>query len=185
MGVKQKVLKTLTALFIIFLPVLGGSEMPVLPGRQSVADVILPQLVTPVIGYNTTAGAYIYPTGQSAGLFFPNDAQAGVRAIWRSPITGTVRVTVIAYPYSTGDVYGILGMQWGALGEALAQHSYNTGSITHTVSSGTQRVRLHDTGAQAVTAGDYVHMYFDRNAVNAADTLEDNVAIIGFLIEAE
>lgn len=100
----------------------------------------------------------------------PNDFVAGM----------TVKAVVV--PSANGNIYGILGTGYGQCAESHEQHANDSGysavAVTQDNNNCIQQVSLVN-----AAKGDILRITYRRDAVDALDTVDADVACTGFIVE--
>ena len=183
MGVNQKAIKALVALFLVFLPVSWRSEMPVLPGRG--LQQRTRTLFVPVAG--AYYGSYTPLVPERDGWAVPASQEShfnGFTALPSDLITVT-SITAVMFGTGSGD------LRISSLCDAT-EPAANSTTLDAGLTLGQQAV---DITAEfylpdipllivgSVSGEDAMRCYFHRDGANVSDTFSGNIYLRGWLVE--
>lgn len=107
-----------------------------------------------------------------SGFYCPEDFVSGM----------TAKPVVYCAGSGSGNIYYEIDIEHGKVGENFTNHTVATGFLTQSVTKA-QITELPSVSLPSVAKNDYITLEFARNAINAADTLNADVAISGWLIQ--
>jgi hypothetical protein len=91
----------------------------------------------------------------------------------------TVKALVV--PAASGDVYGTLEANYGAVGESPTLNTDTDGPSAEAATISVWN-EINSLSLATAAIGDHVEMMFSRNAAHASDTVNDWVSIMGFVV---
>lgn len=97
-----------------------------------------------------------------------------------SDFVSTMTVAAIIVPGGSGNIYVEASASYGTIGEAGAHTETSAASAVAVVNA--QRIAVKSLSLTNAAVGDYIFMYFSRDATNIADTVAATVYITGFLV---
>jgi hypothetical protein len=137
-------------------------------------------------GYNVTdTAAIVHEDARGVTLTDAKHCKAfGQFALPADWISGlSVKAVVYTGGGVTGDFYGDLVVEYGACGEAPDTHSDSVGAGTVAIATASRNNCILQVTPASLAAGDIISFTLERDATNAADTLNSsNVNCAGFLV---
>lgn len=105
---------------------------------------------------------------------------------WKVPsdyVSGLTISIVVHSLSAAGDIYGDTSFWYGGPGEAPDTHNDTVASSAVNLAVGDTVYELYETSLASAVIGDYIEGRFTREASNVSDTLNEDLAFLGFVAE--
>jgi hypothetical protein len=141
-------------------------------------------LVPAVGGYDTAAlEGSAFPRFSPAGWMLTDGQLRAVVGEFMVPadFVSNMTVAAVVYPLANGNCYNQGSIQYGAAGQAYSTHS-DAIALAATAVTANQYCVIRSTALSAEAIGDYVSLWFERDATNILDTVGNAVYFRGWLV---
>lgn len=159
----------------------GITDLAVTTGKLA-ADAVTPAKIA-----NRTRSFLVEPMSEvivygTYGLKMPNEAVSNVYGSFQIPsdyASGMTVKAVINTDANNAQIYSSLAVQYGAVGEDTGVHA-DYSALQQTLCYQYVHTLTNPVNLSSPTAGDFVRLTYQRDAVNVLDTLNAEARILGF-----
>ena len=151
-----------------------------------IADRTRVLFIPALYGENVTDGTFYAEDNSEMGLEMPDSKLTVVYGHGMIPndFVSGVSARFIVRSGASGNIYGTIFFEWGAIGQVYDTHTTGAGDVAVGVTfEENEAIMDVIAGAGALAIGDFVSCRYQRNAVDVLDTIGDSVWALGWLIE--
>lgn len=145
-------------------------------------------LVPATYAKNVSSGTHLDWGGvDDPGWVMPDNAKCEAAGAFQVPqdYVSDMGILAVVFPMASGAIYSENVFRSARAGETMPQHGHSTGYQAISVTANrVQEVQTLAGAAElaAVVAGEYVTLRWTRDATNAADTVNNSVRFLGWLV---
>lgn len=123
-------------------------------------------------------------TVEQYGVILPDNVTGRISGWFRVPsdFASSLTAKAIIYSGASGNLYSLNSADYGAVGEGFSAHNVYVGPAVSAIAAST-RMEVQSLSLSSANAGDYVNMYFYRQAGDVLDTINQQCYMSGWLVD--